>query len=91
MASTHGFESHTLGLITSQTTINKVSISYSEKDQAMLHIDSGGTSYIRKTRDIYLKGTYKSLPRNNREIGTATDELVLAVGIRNGRISLWIP
>ena len=77
MPSTQDFDSHNLGSTTSKNLIDEMWMGYSKQNQATWVIDSGCTSHITKRRDLFLEETYKLLPKNKRQIRTATGQLVL--------------
>ena len=91
MASTHDFDFRNLCSTTSKSSIDVMWKSYSQEDQTRWIINSGCTSHITKRRDLFVEEIYKPLPRNKKQIRTATGQLVPAVGIGNVRISIWIP
>ena len=54
-------------------------------------IDSGCTNHMTGNRQVFLEGSYQTLPSNKRQMKTATGELVSASGIGTVRADIWIP
>jgi len=56
-----------------------------------LVIDSGCTNHMTKHACVFLEGTYKCLTSDERQMRTATGELLSAAGIGTVRIRIWSP
>jgi len=54
-------------------------------------IDSGCINHMTKHAGVFLDGTYKRLTSDERQMRTATGELVSAAGIGTVRIRIWSP
>ena len=54
-------------------------------------LDSGCTNHMTKHADVFLEGTYRRLATNERQMRTATGELVSATGIGTVRVKIWSP
>jgi len=54
-------------------------------------LDSGCTNHMAKYADVFLEGTYQRLTTDERQMRTATGELVSATGIGTVRIKIWSP